>query len=77
MNVRQAHCAAAKRIGEPGVVETEEVEQRRVQIVDVNAVFNGVWPENSIYLKQREIIPRMARKLDLSETAGDNPWRGR
>ena len=54
---------------------------------------DAVWPENSIYLKQqREIIPdvvdnetircqsawtRMARKLDLSETAGDNPWRGR
>ena len=22
-------------------------------------------------------VPRMARKLDLSETAGDNPWRRR
>ena len=25
----------------------------------------------------RRGVPRMARKLDLSETAGDNPWRGR
>ena len=26
---------------------------------------------------QRRREPRMARKLDLSETAGDNPWRRR
>src|SRR5260221_7824576 len=42
MNVGEPKIAALESIGQPGVVQTKQVEDRRVQIVNVNFVFDGI-----------------------------------
>src|SRR5262245_2753408 len=39
--IRQAHVEAAEAVGQPQVVEPEEVEHRRVEVVDVDRVLHG------------------------------------
>ncbi len=41
MHVGQAEVAAAVAVGEPFVVHTEEVENRGVEVVDVDLILNG------------------------------------
>ena len=45
VDIGEAEVAALKTIRQPGVVEPEQVQQRGVQIVDVDPVLNGVEPE--------------------------------
>ena len=40
-NVREAEVAALEEVGQLGVVHAEEVEHRRVQVVDVERVLRG------------------------------------
>src|SRR3954447_20912875 len=42
VDVGQAHVAAAEAGGEPLVVEAQEVEDRGVEVVDLDLVFDGV-----------------------------------
>ncbi len=42
VDVRQPHIAAAEAVGQPLVVETEQMQDRRVQIVDVDLVLDRV-----------------------------------
>ena len=42
VNVGEAKIAPLEPIGQPGMVQTEQVENRRVQIVNVDFVFDGV-----------------------------------
>lgn len=41
MHVGQSEIAAGVTIGETGMVETKEVQNRSVEIVNVDAVLNG------------------------------------
>ena len=40
-DVGQAEVAALETVGEPGVVEAEEVEDRGVEVVDVDLVLDA------------------------------------
>ena len=42
IDIRQPVIATAMMIGEPGVIEAHEMQDRSVQVVDVNFVLNGV-----------------------------------
>src|SRR4051794_36104132 len=42
VDVREAIVAPAEEVGEPGVVEAHEVEEGRVQVVDVDLIFDSV-----------------------------------
>src|SRR5688572_14933920 len=45
MHVGQAEVAAGIAVGEPLVIEAQQVEHRGVQIMDVDAVFHGAEAE--------------------------------
>ena len=42
MHVREPHVAAAKAVGQALVIDSQEMEDRRVQVVDLDLVFDGV-----------------------------------
>ena len=45
VHVGQAEVAALEAVGQPGVVEAQQVQDRGVQVVDVDAIFDGVEAE--------------------------------
>ena len=45
MHIRQAKIAALEMVGELGVLDAEEMQNRRVQIVNVNFVLGGMEAE--------------------------------
>ena len=45
MHVGQAEVAAGVAVGEPGVVEAEQVQDRGVQVVDVDRLLDGLVAE--------------------------------
>ena len=45
MHVRQPEVAAGEAVGEPGVVEAEQVEHRGMEVVDMHPVLHGVEAE--------------------------------
>ena len=45
MHIRQAEIAALEMVGELGVLDAEEMQNRRVQIVNVNFVLGGMEAE--------------------------------
>ena len=45
VDVREAHVAPVESHRRPRVVEAEEVEHRRVEVVDLDAVLDGVEAE--------------------------------
>src|SRR5438067_824191 len=42
MNVGESEIAACVAVGQPGMIQTEQVEDRGVEVVDVNAAFHGM-----------------------------------
>jgi hypothetical protein len=42
MNIGQAEIAAAVVVGESLVIQTEQMENRGMEIMDVDAVFDGM-----------------------------------
>ncbi len=61
MDVGEAEVAALEAEGEAGVVETEEVQERGVQVVDVHAVFDRV---------EAEVVGGAERQARLDPVAG-------
>ena len=61
MHVGQAEVAAGVAIGELLVVEAQEVQDRRVQVVNVDAIFDGV---------PAEFVGRPVRPPRLHAAAG-------
>src|SRR5689334_18730515 len=53
LHIRQTEVAALETVGELRVIEAEQVQQRRVQVVDVDFVFRGVEAE-VVGLAERE-----------------------
>ena len=47
-DVGQAHVASAEAVGQALMVEAEQMQDGRVQIVDVNFVLDGVVAESSV-----------------------------
>ena len=41
MNIRESHVAASVEIRQQGMVQAHEVQDRGVQVVDVDSVLNG------------------------------------
>ena len=48
MDIGQAEIAALETIGQLGVIEAQQVQQRRVQIVDVDLSFTALKPNSSV-----------------------------
>ena len=44
-DIRQSEIAALEAIGQPGVVEAEQVQDRRLEVVNVHRVFDDVEAE--------------------------------
>ena len=42
IHVRQPEIAAGVAVGQPGVIQAQQVQDRRVQVVDVDLVFDRV-----------------------------------
>ena len=48
MDVGQAEIAALEAIGQLRVVEAQQMQQRRVQVVDVDSSFTALKPNSSL-----------------------------
>ncbi|KAJ3049450.1 hypothetical protein HK102_012501, partial [Quaeritorhiza haematococci] len=58
VHVGQAEVAAGVAVGEPGVVEAEEVEDRGVEVVDVDDVLDGLVAEVGVPTPDDGACPR-------------------
>src|SRR4051812_20973020 len=62
VHVGEAEIAALEAVGEPLVVEAELVEERGVEIVDVDGVFDGV---------EAEVVGAAVAQAGLDAAAGE------
>ena len=66
VHVGQAEVAALEAVGQPLVVDAEQVQHRGVQVVDVDDVLDGV---------VAELVGRAVGDAALDAAAGQPAWR--
>ena len=66
MHVGEAEVAAGVAVGEAFVIEAEELQERGVQVVDVDLVLDGLEAERDRHLQIQEFMdlpnPRFLRR---------------